>query len=1402
MFSAAVIAVECVAVFSDGIQNNSNSGELIFGSGSKVTNSPDNVLDSKNAINDLSGGVSCDSTTCSSSGSITSAVNYNDFPNSSDDILVAFEQTQSISPGNYNNITLASSATLNLAEGDYTLKGSLAVGFASSINISGKVRIFVKKTIQFNSSTSINVGGTATDLLLYAKEDFYLLSSATVTAFVYSKQDVTINSSATVNGAVSGRNVELVSASTVNFISDEPDFGDFCESTPAIPAQPFANYRFDETEYTDTPNEIIDSIGSFHGQAKASQPVESGKVCSAIDLSATGIDNYAILDETILTGKTDFSVSLWAKTSKTSLQSILSGAGTTDNELIMLFTNQTHFRPFLKNSSNGDITTPSIADNNWHHLVWTREGSQSCLFVDKVQQGCVSQSTSSLDIQSLILGQEQDNIGGGFDSSQAFDGLLDELLVFDSAITAAQVATIYDNQDAGLGYDGTARSCPTPTSVVLNMRFDENSWSGAAGEVIDETGSFNGQAVNDPSTVDATPAIVGNPGTCGYGVFDGVDDYVALPASFENQQDSFTITAWINPSNLDAGSRVLADDENNSQGYALSLGDPGSGKLRFYSRGVSPISVDTQSSVIPVDTWTFVAAVHNSVTKTRIIYVNGVAQTVVSNDGQVGLSNTYSGSWGVDTGIASIGGETDSGETANRFTGAIDEVRMYQGALTSAEIVTIQNETHACTIDHFEIAHDGQGLTCEAENITIKACADAACSILSTDDIDVQLSINGTFDKTVTVSGGSTDSSFSYTDASTATLSLDQTYECANGGSTSCDVVFADTGFRFYADSEGTSIPTQLSGKPSNIGFKTSTLKLQAVKKDPLEGDCDAALTDSVIVELSASCKNPNACLDGEAVTINSLSTDTVISTQNDGAAAVYTDVAMDFATNTDNDAEFVFTYPEAGQMQLHARYNIPDENGDPSGVYMEGSSNNFVVRPLGFYVNVANNPKAQDATGAKFIAAGEDFATSLTAVQWQSGWDDNDDGILDDDAVFSSYTITKNFGNESAAEAATAEIEKGLVAPSLGSLDNTVKYSFTSFVNGVATNSAMTYDEVGIISFTATAASYLGADDVIGKEPYVGRFIPHHFELTSFTVENSCGDFTYMDEPNLNFTYEITAQTKGDETTLNYVSSAVEGNNFVNSTVVFVAENDNDGIDLSGRLTNYQGAWDLGVYANEDNTGLGDDLGQFTRAIDYDGPYDNLLIGVMLTDTDESALENLDMKVTSNNDCEADCDAKQSFSDSSQIRFGRWQIENTFGSERSDLPFSMAVQYYDGSNFVTNTLDTCTTFDGNTDANYTLTLTKRDLTALDNPLASIGLTSISGSGTFADGVAELEIGMPSDGSQGQIRLTYDATPTWLKYDWDWNGVETKTFNENPSAVATFGLFRGNDRIIYQREVH
>jgi MSHA biogenesis protein MshQ len=112
---------------------------------------------------------------------------------------------------------------------------------------------------------------------------------------------------------------------------------------------------------------------------------------------------------------------------------------------------------------------------------------------------------------------------------------------------------------------------------IAHYKFDETGYVG--GEVIDETGNFNAQAFNGATTGMEIAALTGNPGTCGYGAFDGIDDYIKLPNSlgnqFENLTNSFTITAWINPDNVSSGSRIFIDDENKQKGFGFSLGDAG-----------------------------------------------------------------------------------------------------------------------------------------------------------------------------------------------------------------------------------------------------------------------------------------------------------------------------------------------------------------------------------------------------------------------------------------------------------------------------------------------------------------------------------------------------------------------------------------------------------------------------------------------------------------------------------------------------------------------------------------------------------------------------------------------------------------------------------------------------------
>ena len=244
-------------------------------------------------------------------------------------------------------------------------------------------------------------------------------------------------------------------------------------------------------------------------------------------------------------GATDLTVSFWHKGSSTAERSFLSGSRTGQlNELIMWFTNGTRFNSYINGSIGPNINFPTIADNQWHHIVWRRSGTQSCLFTDSVQRGCVTVSNKALEIESLILGQEQDSMGAGFDATQDWESLVDELLVFRSALSNAEIYSVYANQNAGNAWDGGPRSCqttpPNPPAIdysYSDWHFDEDSWNGTANEVIDSQGVHHGFANN----VTAVPGKLCN----------GMDltastssDYANLNAASINGATDFTVSIW------------------------------------------------------------------------------------------------------------------------------------------------------------------------------------------------------------------------------------------------------------------------------------------------------------------------------------------------------------------------------------------------------------------------------------------------------------------------------------------------------------------------------------------------------------------------------------------------------------------------------------------------------------------------------------------------------------------------------------------------------------------------------------------------------------------------------------------------------------------------------------------
>ena len=66
------------------------------------------------------------------------------------------------------------------------------------------------------------------------------------------------------------------------------------------------------------------------------------------------------------------------------------------------------------------------------------------LFLDGVSQGgqTASLTVLSIDPGGLVLAQEQDSVGGGFTSAQAFSGSLDEVRFYTRVLTPTEIAAL------------------------------------------------------------------------------------------------------------------------------------------------------------------------------------------------------------------------------------------------------------------------------------------------------------------------------------------------------------------------------------------------------------------------------------------------------------------------------------------------------------------------------------------------------------------------------------------------------------------------------------------------------------------------------------------------------------------------------------------------------------------------------------------------------------------------------------------------------------------------------------------------------------------------------------------------------------------------------------------------
>jgi MSHA biogenesis protein MshQ len=223
---------------------------------------------------------------------------------------------------------------------------------------------------------------------------------------------------------------------------------------------------------------------------------------------------------------------------------------------------------------------------------------------------------------------------------------------------------------------------------------EQASWANVAGEVVDSgAAAVNGRALNGAQTANTTPALAGNPGSCRYGSFDGVNDYLDMGSptalTFTNQ---LTVMGWVRWNINPAAGNNWANIVTNNSNAASDVGQfwlqhsTGNGFYEFAvqtSGGRSYVI----GNVAPIQgQWQHVAGVYNG--STLSIYVNGqLAGSITKTGNIVARTNAMR---------LNVGRWAFSGNNFRAFNGSIDEVRIYNAALTPAEIAGAMNTRRPC----------------------------------------------------------------------------------------------------------------------------------------------------------------------------------------------------------------------------------------------------------------------------------------------------------------------------------------------------------------------------------------------------------------------------------------------------------------------------------------------------------------------------------------------------------------------------------------------------------------------------------------------------------------------------------------------------------------------------------
>jgi hypothetical protein len=366
-------------------------------------------------------------------------------------------------------------------------------------------------------------------------------------------------------------------------------------------------------------------------------------------------------------GRGPFSVSLWLKTTQATTNTLLSQRDGNDwNGMWSLSTLGGRLEWYLYGESayNFDlVATRYVNDGQPHHIVGTRETDGSGrLYIDGTLETSHTGTARLLVPFHVTLGTNLRSLFWG-NPPVFFNGVLDEIQVYGRALTSNEVQTIYAAGSAGMCKEPGC--IETEQGVVGHWPADGNAFD----VVGHNNGTFLGSATYSTGVVAQAFSFDGT-------TTNGLDCGTGAAVT---GQGPFSVEAWILTSNNSRDTTIVGQRDQFGYDGEFTLTAQASGSIRWTTYGDGNYGFECYSTNLVNDgRWHYIAATREVSGEGRI-YIDGALDNSQSAPPRTLIPLKV----GIGVDLRELFWDNGNGAF---FKGLIDEVRIYNRALTPAEI--------------------------------------------------------------------------------------------------------------------------------------------------------------------------------------------------------------------------------------------------------------------------------------------------------------------------------------------------------------------------------------------------------------------------------------------------------------------------------------------------------------------------------------------------------------------------------------------------------------------------------------------------------------------------------------------------------------------------------------------